>query len=165
MRNLSELKKKHSKSKYLNCEKLKPAEYLLDASFTTTEKQLLFKLRSKTLEVKKNFPGLYSNLWCTSCGLFPESQSHLLQCPAIVVHLRYLAGTTSKLCENHIYGKLEQQKVIVKIYSDILDIRENLQKTENVNLPQLGAQCTWFCINQCCSTTIMYLIMVYWMYK
>ena len=64
--------------------------------------------------------------------------------PIIAWGFGYLSGTISKLCEKQIYGKLEQQKVIVKIYLDILDIRENLQKTENGNLPQLGAQCTWF---------------------
>ena len=114
LRNLSELKKKHSKSVNLSCDKLKQAEYIQDISLNTSEKNLLFKLRSKTLEVKKNFPGLHSNNWCTSCYLFPESQSHLLQCPAIVVHLGYLAGTTSTLDENDIYRSIEKQKTNFK---------------------------------------------------
>ena len=131
---LNDLKKLHSKSKNLSCEKVKQAEYIENTNFSTKEKRLLFKLRSKTLDVKMNFPGPNANFWCTSCGLFPESQGHLLQCPAIVVHLGYIAGRTSKLNENLIYGKIEQQKVIIKIYSDILEIRENL--------PPMRAQCT-----------------------
>ena len=111
---------------------MKQAEYIEDTSFTTREKRLLFKLRSKTLDVEMNFPGPNTSLWCTYV-LFPESQGHLLQCPAIVVHLGYLTGKTSKLNENHIYGTAEEQKVIVKIYSDILEIRENL--------PHVRAQC------------------------
>ena len=142
LRNLGELKKKHSKSVNLSCDSLKQAEYIQNISLNTSEKNVLFKLRSRTLEVKKNFPGLHSNEWCTSCYLFPESQSHLLQCPAIVVHLGYLAGTTSTLDEKDIYRSIEKQKVIVKIYSDILEIRESLEKisrnTENLNLPQIG---------------------------
>ena len=92
---------------------------------------LLFKLRSKTLDVKANFPGVNRSLWCKTCGLFTETQGHLLQCPAIVVHLEYLVGKTSKLEEKFVYGKSEQQETIVKIFSDILDIRENLLKEMN----------------------------------
>ena len=29
--------------------------------------------------------------------------------------------------ENFVYGSIEQQQIIVKIYSDILEIRENLK--------------------------------------
>lgn len=124
---LDGLKKGHSKSRYLVCTKLIQADYIQDPIFTTREKRLLFKLRSKTLDVKKNFPGLHKDLWCSSCGLFPELQSHLLQCPALVVHLDYISGKTSTLNENWIYGNTEQQQSIVKIYSDILEIRDSLQ--------------------------------------
>ena len=46
----------------------------------------------------------------------------------IVVHLGYLAGTTSTIDENDIYRGIEKQKMIVKIYSDIIEIRERLEK-------------------------------------
>ena len=51
---LNTQKKKHSKSEHLNCIQLKVAEYLKDSRFNTREKQLLFKLRSRTLDVKQN---------------------------------------------------------------------------------------------------------------
>ena len=69
-------------------------------------------------------------MWCTSCGLFPETQSHLLQCPAIVPQLAYLDGKTSKLNENLVYGDINQQQMIVKIFSDVLEVRENIQKEQ-----------------------------------
>ena len=128
---LSSLKQKHSKAKFLNCTVLKQADYLSDSRFSTEEKQLLFKLRSKTLDVKQNFGGLKSNPWCTSCGLFAETQSHLLQCPELVKNLSYIEGRTSTLNENFVYGSLKQQEIIVKIYSDILEVRENLQQKTN----------------------------------
>ena len=127
LRHLEQLKRKHSKSKYLQIGKLKPAEYMESPVFSTFEKRLLFKLRSRTIEVKQNFPSAHRNPWCKSCGLFPESQSHLLQCPALVVKLNYLAGKTANLNENFIYGNLKQQQIIVKIFSDILEVRDNLQ--------------------------------------
>lgn len=123
---LNNLKKKHSKSKFLDCTQQKTAEYLKNPRLSTKQKQLLFRLRSKTLDVKQNFSGQHKNLWCTSCGLFPESQSHLLQCPQLVINLKYLTGKTSKLNENFIYGNIHQQEMIVNIYSDILEVRENL---------------------------------------
>ena len=122
---LNGLKEKHSKAEYLNCSELKPAEYISNSTFTTREKRLLFKLRSRTLDVKQNFPGLNKNPWCSSCGFFPENQGHLLQCPALVVHLGFLSGKTSTLKENFIS---EQQHIIVNIFSDVLEVRENLQQ-------------------------------------
>ena len=123
---MNKLKKNHSKLVYLNCQDIKPAEYLNCPQFNTKQKQLLFRLRSKTLDVKMNFRGQYKDLWCISCGLFPESQGHLIQCPQLVTKLNYLSGKTSKLNENDIYSNMEKQEVILKIYNDILEVRDNL---------------------------------------
>ena len=144
LKKLNDMKAKHSKSKSLNCTKLIEAEYIQNSDFTTAEKRLLFKLRSQTLDVKKNFPGVNRNLWCKNCGLFTETQSHLLQCPAIVVHLNYLIGKTSKLDEKFIYGNSEQQRSIVKIYTDILEVRDYLLKDKNNSEESLEnrAHCT-----------------------
>ena len=111
---------------------MKTAEYLTNPDFNTKQKQLLFKLRSRTLDVKVNFRGQHmNNILCISCGLVPESQSHILQCPPIVTRLNYLSDKTSKLNELDIYGDLESQKKIVNIYSDILEIREKLKHESN----------------------------------
>ena len=127
---LNTLKKKHSKSKYLECKEIKMAEYLKDQRFSTKKKQLLFKLRSKTLDVKQNFKNSKANPWCLSCGLFPETQGHILQCPELTQKLMYLKGKTSKLDENDIYRNIEKQLAITNIYSDILDIRERNNRHE-----------------------------------
>ena len=127
-RYLNEIKRTHSKSNYLVCRKLEMAEYLNNPRFNTRQKQLLFKLRSRTLDVKCNFRGQFIDLWCISCGLFPESQSHILQCPELVTKLNYLAGKTSCLNENCIYGDIEEQLKIVNIYSDLLEEREKLKE-------------------------------------
>ena len=42
-----------------------------------------------------------------------------------------LKGQTSKLEEKLIFGNIEQQQMIVNIYSDILEERENLQQRRN----------------------------------
>ena len=56
-------------------------------------------------------------------------QSHLLQCPELVCNLKYLDVKPSKLNENFIYGNIQQQDMMVKIYSDVLDAREMLKET------------------------------------
>ena len=133
---LHNMKQKHTKSKFLKFSDLKTAEYLKDPEFNTREKHILFKLRSRTLDVKMNFRGQHKDVWCISCGLFPEFQSHLLQCPQLVVRLNYLAGKTSRLNENDIYKDVKRQKVIVSIYSDILEVREKLKnQSEQEYLP------------------------------
>ena len=128
----NDLKKNHSKSEHLDCSQLRTAEYLNNPDFNTKQKQLLFKLRSRTLDVKVNFRGQHlNNILCISCGLVPESQSHLLQCPQLVSRLNYLSDKTSNMNELDIYGDTESQKRIVNIYSDILEIREKLKHEMN----------------------------------
>ena len=72
-----------------------------------------------------------TSLLGATCGLFQETQQHLLQCPPLVENLQYLKGKTSKLEEQFIYGNIEQQHMIVNIYSNILEERENLQQRRN----------------------------------
>ena len=128
LQHLERLKSKHSKSKFLSCDKLKVAEYIQSPLFSTKEKELLFKLRSKTLDVKENFPGQYGSTWCRSCGLFPETQSHLLQCPEITPKLKTINKSYSEVYENQIYGNIEEQQIIVSIYSEVLLVRESLKE-------------------------------------
>ena len=128
---INNLKKSHSKSEKLHCTEVRMAEYLKTPKLNTRKKELLFKLRSKTFDVKQNFKNMNKDPWCISCGLFQETQGHLLQCPELVKNLHYLRGKTSKLEENYIYGTIEQQEIIVNIYSDILEVRENLQRELN----------------------------------
>ena len=73
-----------------------------------------------------NFPKISSDNLCSSCKLFPESQSHILQCPAIIPKLNLLAVQHCKLNEESIYGNIDEQLKIVKIYSMIFEERRKL---------------------------------------
>ena len=103
------------------------AEYIKCSEFTTTQKKLLFKLRSKTIDVKANFPGISNNNLCISCKLFPETQAHLLQCAVLTNKLGYLSENAALLSEDDIYGSVDKQKLIVNVFSDILNIREKMK--------------------------------------
>ena len=128
---MNELKKTHKKSHYLQSSSFKTSAYLVDKKFSRNEAQLLFKLRSQTLNIKMNFQSQYSNILCKICKLFPESQSHLLQCPEITPKLKLLNLNTSIIDENFIYGNTEKQQLIVKIYTQIWKVRtEILEESE-----------------------------------
>ena len=119
------MKARHEKSQYLNSTSFKTAEYLTDSRFSRSEATLLFKLRSKTLNIKMNFKKQHKSLLCQVCGLFPECQSHLLQCPQIAPKLNLVCE--KKLPdENQIYGSIDDQLRIVKIYTQIMDLRKEI---------------------------------------
>ena len=143
LQHLHELKRTHSKSKYMKCDDIKQADYIKSPKLSHKEKMLVFKLRSRTLDVKENFKNQHRDLMCASCGLFEENQSHLLKCPELVSKLSYIID--NNINENQIYGTLKQQEIIVKVFSDVLEIREKLRNNhlEEISLLRRRAQCTF----------------------
>ena len=136
---LNAMKQKHEKSQYLKSSSFKVSEYLVDSRFSKSEAQLLFKLRSRTLNLKKNFSSQNQDDLCRTCKLFPETQSHLLQCPGIVPSLKIISVNSSEVNEEMIYSGVENQLKIVKIYNKIWEIRKTiLENVQSVN--QIG-QC------------------------
>ena len=80
---IDSLKEKHSKTQKFDSTKLSVAAYLTDNRFSKTERELLFKLRSSTLQVKKNFRiGNIDNNLCEICRLFlvHKNMSFLVLC-------------------------------------------------------------------------------------
>ena len=129
---MNELKNKHEKSKYLKSSKFETSDYLKDERFTKEECQLLFKLRSQTLNIKVNFPKQHDDIWCQVCKLFPESQAHLLNCPEIVLELNLVSDVNEKLDEKMIYGDTHDKLKIVKIYKQIMETRKTMLEQMNL---------------------------------
>ena len=73
-----------------------------------------------------NFPNMYQDTLCQTCGLFQESQSHLLQCPQIVPQLKMVGLKRNEVDENFIYSNIDNQLKVVKIYTQIMQIRKKL---------------------------------------
>ena len=82
---LDKLQRKHSKSELLDMSDLVISPFLMDERFTKSERDLLFKLSSRTVWVKGNFPNAYlgNDMLCELCKLFPCTQAHPLQCPRL----------------------------------------------------------------------------------
>ena len=123
---LKKLQKKNSKSKQLGISDMRISPYLVDSRFSKGERELLFQLRAKTINVKENFKNAYLNndMLCDLCRLFPCTQSHLLQCPKLKT--RMIVDQKLNLSEKFLYGTVDQQLLYVKIYSQFWDLREQL---------------------------------------
>ena len=96
----------------------------------------LFKLRSRTIDVKDNRESSHrDNMWCRTCQLFPESQQHLFQCS--VIRKKFQSVDFTELNYEMIFGNLENQEKFTKIYhlmllarNDILDEKKKSSPSE-----------------------------------
>ena len=87
--------------------------------------------------MKHNFVNQHTNNLCQTCRLSPETQSDLLQCPEIAQKLKLLNLQENDDEEKFIYGNIDQQLIIVKIYSKVWELRTQklveISRQENVN--------------------------------
>ena len=122
---LNQLKDKHSKSAYLASNSFEIAPYLNDSRFSRRETQVLFSLRSQTLDVRMNFGNQFNETLCRICCLFPETQSHLLQCPVIAPKLKLLC-LGSHIDVKQVFGSVDEQLKVSKMYCKILELRKEI---------------------------------------
>ena len=113
---LSSLQQKHSKSKDLDVEDLEMSPYLCDPRFNKTEREILFKLRSRTIQTKENFQNAYLNndMLCELCKLFPCTQFHPLQCPSLMTKISEPYQTSHAIDTSHT-GYLDNILCCIKI--------------------------------------------------
>ena len=117
------LKQKHSKTQNFDTSRLSTSPYLNDSRFTKTERELLFKLRSRTIQVKYNFQNAnLQNMLCELCNLFTCTQEHVLTCPVLTQHCTIV--NTMSVEHNFIYGNVDQQLMYTRIYSQFWDARK-----------------------------------------
>ena len=120
------------KSENYDTKKLVTATYLLDSRFSKSERELLFKLRSKTLKVKSNFRnGNQENMFCDLCNLFRCTQEHPLSCPVLTQKCRIL--DTAEIKHSNIYGSVDQQLTYTKIYSEFWNTRQDILDLQGSN--------------------------------
>ena len=122
---LLKLKKSHVKTENLHPSR-SMQEYLKSNQLTKGEKILLFKLRSRMIEIKGNFPESHrGNLYCELCNdeTEEETQTHLLKCKFLLDHPEI--ETEIKIVnEKDIFKDLESQIKSVKLWKKILKIRK-----------------------------------------
>ena len=124
---LKETARSHSKSKWLINQKFEKQQYLSDRRFTKEEVQLLFSLRTKTVDCKSNFKNLYgTNLTCRICDdkNSLENEDHILTC-------KLLNEETHNIQFTDVYGTIEQQYKAVQMFKKILRKRTFLLIARN----------------------------------
>ena len=135
---LQNLKMKHSKVKEIQYETFEIQQYMLHRDFSNNDKELLFKLRTRMINVKSNFRNQYENVLCQLCDNgAEESQSHLLECPTLLDNCPMLFNDTQTE-----YGDIfecpSKQLQVVRLFQSVLDIREKMLNQEEDDIFNLS---------------------------
>ena len=127
--NQTATKKETSKCRKLIKKELVMENYLVDKSFTKSECELLFALRTRMVQgIKTNFSSQYeNNMKCHLCSGYsdtdyPDSQEHLLSCVTLSKHVQ----VPNNIEYEDIYRSVDKQLKIVKVFKQLLRAREIL---------------------------------------
>ena len=96
-------------------------DYLSSHRLSILEKQLLFRLRTRMVDVKCNYPSMYkSDLSCSLCDTKSmENQEHILVCPSLKVQ------SNTKIQYKDIFSEeTEKQIEAVKHWNNVMRIRK-----------------------------------------
>ena len=126
IKDLQKLKSSHSKVQDILYNSLKVQTYISD--FQTKDTQLLFKLRSRMINVRANFKNYYrdSDISCNLClkGT-EENQAHLLECETLIENCQQLHDDYSVEYED-IFEETEKQLKATRLFQAVLETRERL---------------------------------------
>ena len=91
---------------------------------TQEEAKLIFKLRCRTINVKRNMKGMYDNLDCTACGAEEETQEHVIKCEKLSKNKEKNDVNYEKLFN----GTVDEKLIIARIFKENYDVLENMKK-------------------------------------
>ena len=115
---LNNMKFKHSKLENLVHTELCTQEYLLSAQFSNEQKRNLFLFRTRMADFSENFRNGSEVQHCRMCYLFPDSQSHSVNCVETMKNVK-VKGKYEEIFTNNI--SCETASMI----TNILDVRKN----------------------------------------
>ena len=132
LKDLEEIKQKHSKVKMLKHMVLKMQKYLMPNNYNMKKEdgQQIFKLRSRVTDVKMNMKGLYDMFECEACGKEDESQKHVLECDEILKLNKEYNKMEIPEYEKLLSGNVQDQLKISKIFNSNMKIMETLKNEE-----------------------------------
>ena len=123
---LYKYKEKHTKTKHLNNYKFQ--SYLSSDKLTTNEKKLLFSLRTRSIDVKRNYKKKFKfNMSCSLCkdDSQEETEMHLQKCSKIIAKV----NTAHAKYEDIFSEDIEKQIKITKIFGQVMKVRKILLNT------------------------------------
>ena len=126
LKDLNKIKESHSKVKDLQYKKLEIQNYMKQRSFKTQEIHLLFKLRTRMLQVKNNFKNQHENIQCDLCNEAEETQEHLLDCQTIIDNCEELYND-STVQYNDIFSQNPNKLLkVTKLFAEVTKVRNML---------------------------------------
>ena len=126
---LLSLRSSHTKTENLVSYKLQ--NYLQSENLTFKQKQLLFSLRTRSVNVKRNYKNKYrhTNLFCSLCDdKLVESESHILECKSTQEQLGNIGDATY---EDIFSSDISRQEKITKIFEKVIRLRDTLTMKGN----------------------------------
>ena len=103
--------------------------YLKSSEFSTLNKQILFKLRTKMLSIKANFSSMNkNNLQCSFCKDMSttENEEHLLVCSVLANHPKLKDDIGHFKFENVLSDEQKQFRA-VKVFKQIMEIYDRMK--------------------------------------
>ena len=126
------MKSSHSKVKNISYRNLEMAPYLKYSRIPIDKKQLIFALRTSMTSVKANFGTMFGDTSCNLCGGgVPQTQQHLMLCPAIRQKCAELRNTS--VIYSDLFSNTQKQYKCAILFSKIFDIKEELEEAEKIN--------------------------------
>ena len=123
---LVDLAQSHSKSKSICDGKFERKSYFSDHRFSKENKQFLFKMRTKTLDLKSNFKSQYQDLCCRICKDTNtiEDEDHIVVCSG-------LNNEESDTKFSDVFENADKQLKAVKFFKKIMRKRELILETRS----------------------------------
>ena len=129
---LTDIQASHSKVRDIVYNSLETQPYLNNPKFSNSDCELLLALRSHSVRsIKANFSSIHKK--DLSCPLLcdpsnpQDEQSHLFFCKKILEQLNADDLQAIKISDySHIYGSLDKQLSVTRIYRRLLQVREQL---------------------------------------
>ena len=102
------------------------APYLIDSKFSIQEKLLLFRLRTRMVDVKSNFSNGVDDISCDLCFKDePQTQQHLLVCTEIMNNCPELV-LNNVVVYDDLFKKSSLQLECVRLFTKVLETKQKL---------------------------------------
>jgi vacuolar-type H+-ATPase catalytic subunit A/Vma1 len=121
---------RHSKSANIMKANLKREKYLDDPRFSRSDAELLFSLRTRMIDVKKNFSKKYGDdMARRTCkvNVVVETQDHIFKGDGLTEKIEI----SKDVVYEDIFKNVDEQLVVIKIFKKLLREREILLNSEN----------------------------------
>ena len=103
------------------------------------EVNLLFALRSRTVDCNGNFKSKYKdmNIICQYCKIYEDDQPHMLKCEITRKRLKSTAMMKEKYEYEDLFKDVHKQKIVTEVFKEIIEIRKKLKDQTEPGAPDL----------------------------